>query len=83
MGRFMELYYSLARQHQADIACGVTRERLAGCVRAGRGGGTKADGPLHRAAALRPVRSLTHALGRWRGGRPHSCEEATQLPPCR
>ena len=60
MGPFMGLYYSLARQHQADLACEVSQARRA--ARAGRVRGGMADERLHGAGAIRLAHALAHAL---------------------
>jgi hypothetical protein len=62
MGPFMELYYNLARQHQADLACEVSQARLAARARAGRIRGGTADERLHRAVAMRLAHALAHAV---------------------
>ena len=62
MGPFVELYYSLARQHQADLASEVSQDRLAARARTGRTKGGLADERLHGAVAIRLAHALTHAM---------------------
>jgi hypothetical protein len=62
MGPFVELYYSLARQHQADLACEVSQDRLAARALAARARGGMADERLHGAAAIRLAHALAHAV---------------------
>jgi hypothetical protein len=62
MGPFMELYYSLARQHQADLACEGSQARLAARARAGRARSGMADERLHGAVAIRLAHALAHAM---------------------
>ena len=61
MGPFMELYYSLARQHQADLACEVSQARPCR-ARRGRDRGGMADERLHGAVAIRLAHALAHAM---------------------
>ena len=62
MGPFVELYYSLARQHQADLACEVSQDRLAARAWRGRTRGGLAHERLHGAVASRLAHALAHAV---------------------
>jgi hypothetical protein len=76
MGPFMELYYSLARQHQADLACEVSQVRLA--AGAGRVRSGMADERLHGAVAIRLAHALAHAMVRRCFRRRCLCEDAAR-----
>ena len=60
----MDPRYTLAIQHQAQIAREASQARLAARVRAGRVRGGMANERLHGAAAIRLAHALAHAVVR-------------------